>query len=125
MRNGKPGWRRLHRGGCAVVLLACALGREHDATAQPDVGGRAGNTLAPTVPHWREVDDAALSARLKLAYAGSGAFSSSDIHVTTRQGEVSLSGTVPDTRRRELAGAAARRARGVRAVHNALVVRDP
>ncbi len=98
MRNGKPGWRRLHRGGCAVVVLACALGREHDA---------------------------ALSARLKLAYAGSSAFSSSEIHVTTRQGEVSLSGTVPDARRRELADAAARRVPGVRAVHDALVVRGP
>ena len=80
---------------------------------------------APTVPDWREVDDAALSARLKLAYAGSSAFSSSEIHVTTRQGEVSLSGTVPDMQRLELADAVARRVRGVRAVHGALVMHGP
>jgi hyperosmotically inducible periplasmic protein len=49
----------------------------------------------------------------------------SDIRVIAKAGEVSLSGTVPDTSQIALAGAAAAEAPSVKTVNNQLTVRIP
>ncbi len=72
----------------------------------------------------REVADGLLEARVKaklLEEVGKVAF---DVEVEATDGVVSLSGTVPDASRRELAVAAAKRTKGVRELHDLLKVKD-
>ncbi len=72
----------------------------------------------------REVADGLLEARVKaklLEEVGKVAF---DVEVEATDGVVSLSGTVPDASRRELAVAAARRTKGVKELHDLLKIKE-
>ena len=91
----------------ATAVLAttgCAVGRE-----QESVGAY--------------IDDSALTARVKSAFAGDPTVSAMSISVETMKGVVQLSGFAKSTAERSQADAIARGTGGVKAVRNDIVVR--
>ncbi|AOJ67132.1 hypothetical protein WJ32_24100 [Burkholderia ubonensis] len=70
-----------------------------------------------------ELRDTAITAKAKAALAGKEDLSSGDIHVTTRRGDVVLTGSVPDTSQRATAVNIVRQLDGVRDVRDQLAVR--
>jgi osmotically-inducible protein OsmY len=71
-----------------------------------------------------ELDDAAITARVKAKIAASSRLNPFDIQVNTVQGEVSLTGRVHDGTERDEAERLARETDGVRGVRNLLEVGD-
>ena len=69
------------------------------------------------------IDDAAVTARVKSALAGTRGTKALKTNVTTREGEVTLTGTVRSESERELAEEVAKGVNGVRSVDNQLKVR--
>ncbi|KVP35870.1 hypothetical protein WJ89_28080 [Burkholderia ubonensis] len=70
-----------------------------------------------------ELRDTAITVKAKAALAGKEALSSGDIHVTTRRGDVVLTGSVPDRSQREAAVNIVRQLDGVRGVSDQLAIR--
>ncbi len=68
------------------------------------------------------IHDASITARIKTTYLFSGHLNPFRINVDTRDGVVTLHGTVPDDIHRDLAGEIAKNAEGVREVDNELSI---
>lgn len=69
------------------------------------------------------VDDAAITTKIKAAFAEDRSVAATSISVETLKGEVQLSGFAKSQAERDRAGELARRVEGVKAVRNSVVVR--
>jgi len=87
-------------------------------------GGAAGPVERAVRDAAREVDDAMLESRVKLAIANEVGGRVTRIEVEATDGVVSLRGTVPDRERRDLAVRAAKGVPGVTKVVDLLKVRE-
>lgn len=70
----------------------------------------------------RAIRDTTITAKTKAALAQTSGLSSGDVHVTTRHGVVTLTGSVPDASQRPLAVEAARQIDGVSSVRDKLSI---
>ncbi|KVZ41879.1 BON domain-containing protein [Burkholderia ubonensis] len=118
-RSGRPARRAVKR-PCvaAVVLTAIVCGVAPRAMAAGD-----GSLSAMLAAAGTELRDTAITVKAKAALAGKEALSSGDIHVTTRRGDVVLTGSVPDRSQREAAVNIVRQLDGVRDVSDQLAIR--
>ncbi|MCG5075124.1 BON domain-containing protein [Paraburkholderia tagetis] len=120
---------------CSFVLAACAALAQVSAAAQtlahPPTPGAASSTATTTqtTTHAssteslrQKIDDAFITAKAKAALVGTSGVDSSNVHVSTETGTVTLSGAIPDLRQKDEAGNVVRRVDGVAAVRNALDV---
>lgn len=98
----------------SVGLQTAAAGTKR-ASAKGDTRRTAGET----------VDDATLTARVKGKLIRNSNTPAGKIDVDTRQGVVTLTGTVDDEARKDLAGKIAENTEHVVAVHNELTVAHP
>lgn len=99
-------------------------GREGDAAS--DAGGDPREKVQER--GWGDralggIDDAAITARVKSALAGTRGTKALKTNVTTREGEVTLSGTARSESERELAEEVAKGVNGVKSVDNRIKVR--
>lgn len=89
------------RGGALLVLVGCLLAAACQA---------------------REVDDAALTAKVKAAFITDGRVSATRVKVESADGVVTLKGEVPTQQEKQAAEQAARRVAGVKSVKNEVTV---
>ena len=89
------------------------------------VGSATADTVRAANRMAEEVNDAAISAKVRTALAADPALSASKIGVTTREGVVELKGSAPDQRSRERAQVLAVAPEGVVRVDNRSVVPPP
>ncbi|AOK32543.1 MULTISPECIES: BON domain-containing protein [Burkholderia] len=99
----------------AVVAAASCVAVAPSATAA-DGGASSSRTVGA------KVRDATLTAKVKTALTGTAGLSSGDIHVRTRHGNVTLTGSVPDDRQRAIAIDVVKQIDGVRGVHDQLTI---
>jgi osmotically-inducible protein OsmY len=85
------------------------------------VGGCAGNSQTDSTGEY--VDDTVISSKVRAEIIGDEHLSIFDIDVETFKGDVQLSGFVDSEATKTRAGELARGVKGVKAVHNNLVVK--
>ncbi|UVS95416.1 BON domain-containing protein [Burkholderia glumae] len=113
-RRRHPG-RRLLAAALTAATAFCAVAA-FDANA-------AGDTLA-SASHaaGAKLHDMTLITEAKAALVQASGLDSGDVHVSVKDGNVTLTGSVPDESQRPLAIAAVKRVDGVRAVQDQLTI---
>ena len=124
------------RVGQVVVLAAVmtaglsACNRESQPNPQPKTGdlssgpGPGSNGMSSKVDQAENVaGDTAITAKIKVELLKAPNLKSTDISVDTQDGQVTLTGTVPDPRQIEQAAKVAGGVEGVRNVDNKLIVK--
>ncbi|WP_186197281.1 BON domain-containing protein [Burkholderia gladioli] len=117
--------RRLARSRGPRGLLAVALtaATAFCASVPFDAGADTGDTVASaTHSAGANMRDMAVTTKAKAALVQASGLSSDDVHVSTRQGHVTLTGSVPDESQRPLAVAAVKSVDGVRSVQDQLTI---
>lgn len=116
-------WLKRHpakRLGAAAAIAAAAF----CASAAPGVmaaGDDSDSTTHTTTG--TKIHDATITTKSKAALIGTNDLSSGDIHVKTRRGTVTLTGSVPDEQQRTLAVNTVKQVEGVHSVHDQLTLR--
>ncbi|MGZ2749501.1 BON domain-containing protein [Burkholderia stagnalis] len=117
-------WLKRHpakRLGAATAIAAAAFCA---AAAAPNVmaaGDDSGSSSQTSIG--KKIHDATITTKAKAALIGTNDLSSGDIHVKTRRGSVTLTGSVPDAQQRTLAVSTVKQVDGVQAVHDQLTLR--
>ncbi|CAB3770167.1 Osmotically-inducible protein Y [Paraburkholderia humisilvae] len=106
----------------AVAIATCATYAAAQTSVSPPADVSAQRPPAGPPAH-RNSSDSALVRDVRRALSRSSGVNSTGIHVTARQGIVTLTGWVPQRSQVERAGSVARSVRGVRSVSNRLTVR--
>ncbi|PEH84136.1 BON domain-containing protein [Burkholderia gladioli] len=117
--------RRLARSRGPRGLLAVALtaATAFCASVPFDASADTGDTVASaTHSAGAKMRDMAVTTKAKAALVQASGLSSDDVHVSTRQGHVTLTGSVPDESQRPLAVAAVKSVDGVRSVQDQLTI---
>ncbi|MGP3659892.1 BON domain-containing protein [Burkholderia gladioli] len=117
--------RRLARSRGPRGLLAVALtaATAFCASVPFDAGADTGDTVASaTHSAGAKMRDMVVTTKAKAALVQASGLSSDDVHVSTRQGHVTLTGSVPDESQRPLAVAAVKSVDGVRSVQDQLTI---
>ncbi|MFW6853632.1 BON domain-containing protein [Burkholderia gladioli] len=117
--------RRLARSRGPRGLLAVALtaATAFCASVPFDAGADTGDTVvSATHSAGAKMRDMAVTTKAKAALVQASGLSSDDVHVSTRQGHVTLTGSVPDESQRPLAVAAVKSVDGVRSVQDQLTI---
>lgn len=104
--------QRLHCRACAVILAGVFMAA---------IAGCAATRRERTGFY---VDDAAIASRIRSEMAADRDLESTSIRVDSRDGTVTLSGFVPSTRQRQIAGSIAMKIRGVKLLKNEIAVRS-
>ncbi|MGZ2748129.1 BON domain-containing protein [Burkholderia stagnalis] len=123
-RAGRPGLkcRAAMRPGATVAAAAVAcLVVVPGAMAAGDTSDTDASSLVAAVG--REIHDATITTKAKAAMFGKEDLSSGDIHVTTRHGNVLLTGSVPDEQQHMAAVRIVKQIDGVQQVRDALAIR--
>jgi hyperosmotically inducible protein len=115
-----------HRGTIVACVTCIGIFGTPLAHAQttPAVGGDTGSIMAQATKKQARADNRILSKAVRRSLAKTKGLDASAITVLSRDGKVSLIGSVPDTSQIELAGSAAGSVHGVRQVENRLVMRE-
>jgi hyperosmotically inducible periplasmic protein len=112
--------------GLAVGLAACnreSQPKTSDLSSGPGPGsGATSGKLGKTE---NVAGDTAITAKIKVELLRAPDVKSTDIAVDTRDGQVTLTGTVPDPQQIEQAAKVAGGVEGVRNVDNKLIVKSP
>lgn len=109
----------------AVLMLAGGLAACDKETSKPQstagtVESKVGQIAEKT---GQAADDAAITAKVKVALLSADGLKSGDISVDTSQGRVTLTGSVPEQQQVQLASSVAGTVEGVRDVENRITVR--
>ncbi|MBN3820476.1 BON domain-containing protein, partial [Paraburkholderia sp. Se-20369] len=94
---------------CGMAPGAMAAGEANAASLPATIGAK--------------IHDATITTRAKAALIGKEDVSSGDIHVTTRHGDVLLTGSVPDEQQRMTAVNLVKQIDGVQHVRDQLTIR--
>ncbi|AJK45781.1 BON domain-containing protein [Burkholderia plantarii] len=109
--------RRLLAVALTAATAFCA-GAAFDANAAD-----SGDTLASaTHSAGAKMHDMTLTTKAKAALVQASGLDSGDVHVSTKNGQVTLTGSVPDESQRPLAIAAVKSVDGVRGVEDQLTI---
>ncbi|KVD91094.1 transporter [Burkholderia stagnalis] len=126
-RAGRPGLKRraAMRPGAAIAVAAVAfLVVVPGASAAGDTGDATDTDASSLVAMiGTEIHDATITTKAKAAMFGREDLSSGDIHVTTRHGDVLLTGSVPDEQQRMAAVRIVKQIDGVQHVRDELSIR--
>ncbi|WP_414444584.1 BON domain-containing protein [Burkholderia sp. 22PA0106] len=111
---------RSARGLLAIALTAATA---FCATASLDANAAASDEVASaTHSAGASMRDMTLTTKAKAALVGTDGLSSGDVHVSTKQGRVTLTGSVPDEAQKPLAVQAVKSVKGVRSVQDQLTI---
>ncbi|WP_186069283.1 BON domain-containing protein [Burkholderia gladioli] len=114
--------RRLARSRGPRGLLAVALTAATAFCASMPFDAGADTVASATHSAGAKMRDMAVTTKAKAALVQASGLSSDDVHVSTRQGHVTLTGSVPDESQRPLAVAAVKSVDGVRSVQDQLTI---
>ncbi|MEM5310456.1 BON domain-containing protein [Paraburkholderia sp. JHI869] len=106
---------------CLVLAAQAALAQTGNAVSRPNP--LPPHNLAAGDPGYGgEASDTIITAHAKAALVAADGVTSSDVHVTTKRGAITLSGTVPDEGQRDKAESVVHDLDGVVSVTNDLKV---
>ncbi|MXN74031.1 BON domain-containing protein [Burkholderia sp. 4701] len=122
-RAGRAGLKRraaMRAGAAAAVAAVAAVAFVPGAWAAADTVDTGASARVATIG--TEIHDATITTKAKAAMFGRQDLSSGDIHVTTRHGDVLLTGSVPDEQQHLAAVRIVRQIDGVQHVRDALAI---
>lgn len=106
---------------CLVLATQATFAQTGDTVSRPNQ--LPPHNLASGDPGYGgEASDAIITAHAKAALIGADGLTSSDVHVTTKRGAITLTGTVPDEGQRDKAESVVHDLNGVVSVTNDLKV---
>ncbi len=119
-----PRNRRRHamRAGMAVAIAAAAA----CAVIAPNASAAGDDAAASSSSHsstGTKIRDATITTKAKAELVGTSGLSAGDIHVKTRHGTVTLTGSVPDEQQRTQAVSVVKQVDGVQDVRDQLTIR--
>ncbi|WP_367190680.1 BON domain-containing protein [Burkholderia sp. Ed8] len=119
-----PRNRRRHalRAGMAVAIAAAAACAviAPNASAAGDAAAASSSSHSST---GTKIRDATITTKAKAELVGTSGLSAGDIHVKTRHGTVTLTGSVPDEQQRTQAVSVVKQVDGVQGVRDQLTIR--
>ncbi|AXF25643.1 transporter [Burkholderia pyrrocinia] len=122
-----PRFRRqpAKRIGMAVAIAAaaaCAAVAPNVLAAGDDSAASSSESSSHSTTGTK-IRDVTITTKAKAELVGTNGLSSGDIHVKTRRGTVTLTGSVPDEQQRTQAVGVVKQIDGVRNVHDQLTIR--
>ncbi|AOJ26644.1 BON domain-containing protein [Burkholderia seminalis] len=119
-----PRNRRRHalRAGMAVAIAAaaaCAVIAPNAIAAGDDAAASSSSQSSTGT----KIRDATITTKAKAELVGTSGLSAGDIHVKTRHGTVTLTGSVPDEQQRTQAVSVVKQVDGVQGVRDQLTIR--
>ncbi|RQS28858.1 BON domain-containing protein [Burkholderia sp. Bp8992] len=123
LQAGSPRIRRQRamRAGMAVAIAAaaaCAVIAPNAVAAGDDSTASSSHSTTGA-----KIRDATITTKAKAELVGANGLSSGDIHVKTRRGTVTLTGSVPDEQQRTQAVSVVKQVDGVQDVRDQLTIR--
>ncbi|MBR8323820.1 MULTISPECIES: BON domain-containing protein [Burkholderia cepacia complex] len=114
--------QRALRTGMAVAIAAAAacMVVAPNAVAAGDDGAASSSSHSST---GTKIRDATITTKAKAELVGTSGLSAGDIHVKTRHGTVTLTGSVPDEQQRTQAVSVVKQVDGVQGVRDQLTIR--
>ncbi|MBJ9966049.1 BON domain-containing protein [Burkholderia seminalis] len=121
-----PRNRRRHamRAGMAVAIAAaaaCAVIAPNAIAAGDDTAASSSQSSHSSTG--TKIRDATITTKAKAELVGTSGLSAGDIHVKTRHGTVTLTGSVPDEQQRTQAVSVVKQVDGVQGVRDQLTIR--
>ncbi len=110
--------RRLAAAAIASAAVFCLSAPLAANAAASDTAASATHTAGA------KMRDMAVTTKAKAALVGASGLDSGDVHVSTRNGRVTLTGSVPDAAQKPLAEAAVKGVDGVRSVQDQLTIHE-
>ncbi|MDN7587786.1 BON domain-containing protein [Burkholderia seminalis] len=123
-----PRNRRRHamRAGMAVAIAAaaaCAVIAPNAIAAGDDIAASSSSSQSSHSSTGTKIRDATITTKAKAELVGTSGLSAGDIHVKTRHGTVTLTGSVPDEQQRTQAVSVVKQVDGVQGVRDQLTIR--
>ncbi|MBJ9880788.1 BON domain-containing protein [Burkholderia cenocepacia] len=118
--------QRALRTGMAVAIAAAAacMVVAPNAVAAGDDGAASSSTSSSSHSSTgTKIRDATITTKAKAELVGTSGLSAGDIHVKTRHGTVTLTGSVPDEQQRTQAVSVVKQVDGVQGVRDQLTIR--
>ncbi|ABK13187.1 BON domain-containing protein [Burkholderia orbicola] len=119
--------QRALRTGMAVAIAAAAacMVVAPNAVAAGDDGAASSSTSSSSSHSstGTKIRDATITTKAKAELVGTSGLSAGDIHVKTRHGTVTLTGSVPDEQQRTQAVSVVKQVDGVQGVRDQLTIR--
>ncbi|RQS58414.1 BON domain-containing protein [Burkholderia sp. Bp8963] len=121
-------WLKRHpakRLGMTVTITAAAFcaAASPSVMAAGDDGSASSSMSSLAKTAGTKIRDATITTKAKAALVGTNDLKSGDIHVKTRNGNVVLTGSVPDLHQRTLAVNTVKQVEGVQEVRDQLTIR--
>ncbi|WP_343727763.1 BON domain-containing protein [Burkholderia seminalis] len=120
-RSPRDRRRRAMRAGMAVAIVAatgCAVIAPNASAAGDGTAASSSHSSTGT-----KIRDATITTKAKAELVGTSGLSAGDIHVKTRHGTVTLTGSVPDEQQRTQAVSVVKQVDGVQGVRDQLTIR--
>lgn len=118
-----PRRRAAPRSARGLLAIALTAATAFCATASLDANAATSDDVASaTHSAGAKMRDMTLTTKAKAALVGTTGLSSGDVHVSTRDGRVTLTGSVPDEAQKPLAEQAVKSVDGVRSVQDQLTI---
>ncbi|MBJ9591297.1 BON domain-containing protein [Burkholderia seminalis] len=121
-RSPRDRRRRAMRAGMAVAIVAatgCAVIAPNASAAGDDAAASSSSQSSTGT----KIRDATITTKAKAELVGTSGLSAGDIHVKTRHGTVTLTGSVPDEQQRTQAVSVVKQVDGVQGVRDQLTIR--
>ncbi|WP_175687228.1 BON domain-containing protein [Burkholderia anthina] len=115
--------------GMAIAIAAaaaCTVAAPNVFAAGDDGAASSSSSTSSSMSHsstGTKIHDATVTTKAKAELVGTSGLSAGDIHVKTRRGIVTLTGSVPDEPQRTQAVSVVRQIDGVQDVRNQLTIR--
>ncbi|WP_321863775.1 BON domain-containing protein [Burkholderia cenocepacia] len=118
--------QRALRTGMAVAIAAataCMVVAPNAVAAGDDSAASSSSTSSSHSSTGTKIRDATITTKTKAELVGTSGLSAGDIHVKTRHGIVTLTGSVPDEQQRTQAVGVVKQVDGVQDVRDQLTIR--
>ncbi|MEN8516987.1 BON domain-containing protein [Burkholderia sp. RS02] len=118
-RSGRHPAKRIGMAVAIAAATACAM-------VAPNVLAAGDDSAASSSSHsttGMKIRDATITTKVKAELIGTSGLTAGDIHVKTRRGIVTLTGSVPDEQQRTQAVGVVKQLDGVRSVRDQLTIR--
>nr|WP_310133816.1 BON domain-containing protein [Burkholderia ambifaria] len=117
-RSGRHPAKRIGMAVAIAAATACAMVAPNVLAAGDDSAASSSHSTTGT-----KIRDATITTKAKAELIGTSGLTAGDIHVKTRRGIVTLTGSVPDEQQRTQAVGVVKQLDGVRSVRDQLTIR--
>ncbi|WP_306717035.1 BON domain-containing protein [Burkholderia dolosa] len=115
--------RRIGMAVAIAAAAACAVVAPNAFGAGDDSAASSSSSSSSHSTTGAKIRDATITTKAKAELVGTSGLSAGDIHVKTRHGVVTLTGSVPDEQQRTQAVSVVKQVDGVQSVRDQLTIR--